>query len=204
MRPLQDSWRVRTHEPIMVRRAPLLTLAFAAVLTAVLTACSPSAPRSGRVSGGPSYALQFGHVGVGVSDLDASARWYRDAFGFVPVSDVYDITVDASPLGRVAGALFGPEQKRLRILQLQSPQGVSLELFEFVDPVAHRPAERPRTGLLHLALVAPDFDAALFRLEQMGAHRIVLNDANPSRRTAFFSDPDGNVVEIASHDWGGG
>ena len=170
-------------------------------LVSAVTACAGQAPVAPPPSA--SSSLRFGHVALAVRDLSASIHWYADAFGFVAVAPPADLAVDDSPLGRVATALFGRELKRVRIAQLKTPDGIGIELFEFTDPRLPWSSYSSTGGILHFAVVAPSFDSTLARLERLGAHAIVLNDANPTRRVVFISDPDGHIVEIASRSWDG-
>lgn len=180
---------------------PLLTLIIAMTM---LLACETMPTPTPKPVVKTDSILRFDHVAMAVRDLDTSRRWYRESLGFIPVSEVFDIEVDDSPLGRVATALFGPELKRLRIVQLKTPDGIGIELFEFVDPVPAWPSGLAHTGMLHFAVIAASYDATLSRLERAGAQRIIVNEANPARRTAFFRDPDGNIIQIMSHSSGDG
>jgi catechol 2,3-dioxygenase-like lactoylglutathione lyase family enzyme len=150
-----------------------------------------------------SVHTRFGHVALAVCDIDNSSKWYRRTLGVVEVSPVYDVVADSSPLGRVATALFGPNIRRLRILQLATPDGVGIELFQLVDPAPANREGAPANGIIHFAFITATFDATVARLNEAGATLIVANDADPKRRVAFFSDLDGNTIEIASSAWAG-
>jgi catechol 2,3-dioxygenase-like lactoylglutathione lyase family enzyme len=173
------------------------------LLLVVLAGCAagPTSMPASAAEPAQHGSLSFGHVALTVSNVEVSTRWYRDTLGFTLLQSVYDIHVDASPLGKVAAALFGQGLRRLKIAQLQAPGGMRIELFEFVEP---RPAigpPNPMMGLLHLAVVTERFDDTVRKLETSGARRIVTNYANPDRRVAFYADPDGNVLEIDASPW---
>jgi catechol 2,3-dioxygenase-like lactoylglutathione lyase family enzyme len=157
----------------------------------------PSASRDASVQ------TRFGHVALAVRDIDKSAEWYRRTLGAAAVSPIYDVVSDSSPLGRVATALFGANIRRLRILQLATSDGVGIELFQLVDPAPVNRVGGQATGIIHFALITATFDATVARLEEAGAKLIIANEADPKRRVAFFSDLDGNTIEIASSAWRG-
>lgn len=179
------------------------TLIWALFLAVALSACRTPSPTIYEPAAQSVPPVSFGHVALAVRNIESSALWYRDTLGFSQLGTVYNIDVGKSLLGSVAKALFGPDIKQLRISQLKTPDGIGIELFEFVDPAPVWTSNHPATGLLHFAVVASSFDDTLSRLERAGARRIIMNEANPSRRVAFFIDPDGNVIEIASSQWDG-
>lgn len=128
-------------------------------------------------------------------------RWYGQTLGFAQASQVYDIAVDNSPLGQVAAGLFGTERKPFRIVQLKARDGLSLELFEILDRSDEQQWKPPARGILHFAVVTASFEETITRLELSGSRRIVGNESNLNRRVAFYTDPDGNVIEIGSTSW---
>lgn len=134
------------------------------------------------------------HLGICVTDLDRSLRFYRDGLGF-----------------REAGALevSGPEAGRL--LELPGVQlravylerdGVRLELLAYAAPgPAGDASPRPmnQLGLTHLSLRVDHLDAAADALERAGgtvlAHTRIDNPALRSR-AIFVTDPDGTRIEL--------
>lgn len=168
-----------------------------------LSACSTIPDgRPPQASSVRTHPYQIGHVALSVKDVERSAQWYADVFGFVQLGPIYDIEPDGSPLGQVAAKLFRPVPVRLRVAQLATESGMAIELFELAgnDGAAHRNAY-PGTGILHFAIVVDAFDETLRKLERAGGRLIVKNLANPTRLVAFYHDPDENIIEISSRKW---
>src|SRR5947209_4184574 len=66
------------------------------------------------------------HIGLGVSDLGRSLRFYRDLLGFRPV---HELEVEGEP----AATLLGLPDVKLRAAYLER-DGVTLELLHFARP----------------------------------------------------------------------
>ncbi|MEF8704262.1 MAG: VOC family protein [Candidatus Accumulibacter sp. UW26] len=185
---------------LRTRRSLLISLAFA-----WLSACSTISDRQPlQASGVRTQPYQIGHVALSVKDVERSAQWYAEVFGFVQLGPVYDIQPDESPLGQVAARLFSPPPARLRVAQLATESGMAIELFELAgnDGAAKRGAY-PATGIIHFAIVVDAFDETLRKLDKAGGTLIVRNLANPTRSVAFYHDPDQNIIEISSRKWDG-
>ena len=147
----------------------------------------------------------FGHVGLATADVTKAARWYRSVLGFETLGQPTVIDTETSPLGEVARRLFGRDVRRLRIVQLRAGSGVGIELFEFLEPRAavRQPGDSRRVGFLHMALVAGDVDAVVKKVVDNGGSIVVVGRPDPRKRVVFCTDPDGNVIEIASAKWAG-
>ncbi len=138
--------------------------------------------------------MHFSHVGICVSDLDASLRFYRDALGFCEVSR---LDVAGSP----AETLLELAPLALRAVWLER-DGTRIELLCYAKP-GHRgdaaPAPMNRLGLTHLSLRVDDLDAVLVGLASAGvrvleATRIEVPEARS--KAVFVTDPDGTRVEL--------
>lgn len=134
------------------------------------------------------------HLGLCVSDLERSRRFYRDALGFREVSRLD--TADA-PMR----TLLQLPDAELSALFLER-DGLRLELLHFARtaaPTGPRPRPMNAPGFTHLAIRVDDLEASLAALRRAGA--TLLEDTrmeNPDyqARAAIALDPDGNRLEL--------
>ena len=131
------------------------------------------------------------HVGICVSDLERSLRFYCQGLGFT-AAERHDIG------NEFADTLEVPRDVVLAS-QFIRREGLSIELLHYESPGATgRPApSRNQLGLTHLSFIVPDLDAAAARLEECGGTVV------ESTRTKgdgiyllFVADPDGTRVEL--------
>jgi len=137
--------------------------------------------------------LRLTHLGICVSDLERSLRFYRDLLGFRPEHELH---VEGEP----SDTLLRLRDVRLDAVYLQR-DGVRIELLRFATPPA--PPPRPRAmnerGLTHLSFRVADVDATLAALRAAGER--VLDETIirvPDFRAAacFIVDPDGQLIEL--------
>lgn len=136
---------------------------------------------------------RFSHVGLCVSDLERSLRFYRDGLGFREVGRLHT-------RGERVDVLLGLARADVSARFLER-DGTRLELLR-VEPMgaparAPRPMNRP--GLTHLSLRVEDLDAALHRLESAGGHALEatrVDDPEHGVAAVFVLDPDGTRVEL--------
>ena len=137
--------------------------------------------------------LRFTHVGICVSDMDRSLRYYRDLLGF---RREHDLHVEGEP----SDTLLRLRDVKLDAVYLER-DGVRIELLRFASPPA--PASRTRPmhehGLTHLSFRVADLDATLAALRAAGER--VLDETIiriPAVRAAasFVVDPDGQLIEL--------
>jgi lactoylglutathione lyase len=132
----------------------------------------------------------FDHVGLSVSDLETSRRFYAEVFGFDIVEDDFKIP------GR-----------DVRGLVLSNARGVRLELFhrEGSEPpypaesVTPGPGESPRSqGWFQFALTVPDLPASYAAVVAAGAKEVMTPRTAPDgiNQVGFVCDPDGNLIEL--------
>jgi len=138
--------------------------------------------------------VTFSHIGICVSDLERSVRFYCEGLGFELVQS------------HTVGAEFGPLMEVDEVV-LQSRfvrrDGVSIELLHFDSPghsgeAVRRPMNQ--LGLTHLSLLVEDLDVVADVIESFGGAVV------RSTRTTFGSgdtldfvyctDPDGVRVEL--------
>lgn len=128
------------------------------------------------------------HVGLCVTDLDRSRRFYEELLGF-----------------EFWRELVPPEESSAKLLGLEPPLGSRicylrqeafvLELIHYSAP-AHRPAPARRAmddpGLTHLSLSC-DVTAVLARVADYGGEVLTDTDIDVA---IFIRDPDGQLVEL--------
>lgn len=143
-----------------------------------------SPPSAGTPIGSPTV----NHVGLCVSDLGRSRRFYEGALGFTYV-----------------GSLQPPDGVCSTLLRVDPPVGLTavyltrgsftLELLRFERPGNPPGRERPMTeqGLTHLSFTTPDLDATLSLVTELGGE--VLADTNVGV-AVMIRDPDGQLLEL--------
>jgi lactoylglutathione lyase len=136
----------------------------------------------------------FSHVGICVSDLQASLAFYRDLLGFQEVH-----RLDSS--GAITDRLLELEGVELTAVFLER-DGVRLELLRYAAP-AHtgdaRPGAMNRPGLTHLSLRVDDLDATLEVMRDKGVAILDHTRGGAPEHgvgVVFVSDPDGTRVEL--------
>jgi lactoylglutathione lyase len=129
------------------------------------------------------------HVGLCVTDLDRSRRFYEDVFGFTHRNDL-----------RV------PDAATSRLLQVPAPVGLTavylerdgfvLELLHFEregnDPRRARSFTEP--GLTHLSFSVGDVATTCATVAERGGE--VLADTDMGGRAIMVCDPDGQLLEL--------
>ena len=116
---------------------------------------------------------------LAVADLDRSARFYRQAFDWP---------------ARVEVPVY---------VELALPDGRGLGLYRR-EGFAHNTGRTPAvvsdggTTATEIYLHCADLDAAIARLDQMGAHRLSARAPRDwGDEAAYYADPDGNVLVLA-------
>ncbi|HEV3281222.1 MAG TPA: VOC family protein [Acidimicrobiales bacterium] len=148
-----------------------------------------------RLRPGGIVALTFSHLGICVSDLERSLRFYRDGLGFEPVA--------THRVGEEFGGLMELEGVRLES-QMMARDGVTIELLAFEHPRAVGDGRRRplnHLGLTHLSLRVDDIDAVARQIELLGgevvrATRTHLGAASSPLDFVYCTDPDGVRIEL--------
>jgi catechol 2,3-dioxygenase-like lactoylglutathione lyase family enzyme len=138
--------------------------------------------------------LRMTHVGICVSDLERSLRFYRDLLGFRYRSELQVQGAPTTTLLRLADV-------DLRAVYLER-DGTRIELLHYVVPGAVGTAEpRPLNarGLTHLSLRV---DSVAETLQTLRAAAVAVLDETlidfPDFGSAavFICDPDGTLIEL--------
>jgi len=134
------------------------------------------------------------HLGICVSDLERSLRFYRDALGCREVGRL-------EMGGAATDTLLGLEGSQLRAVYLER-DGWRIELLAFPQPGSVGPAEpRPmnQLGPTHLSFRVDDLDAACARIEAEGGGVLAATRMGAASAGAVMAhDPDGTRLELVA------
>ncbi|MFE7191531.1 VOC family protein [Kitasatospora sp. NPDC057541] len=158
------------------------------------------------VSSTPVNLTRAAHVGISVSDLDASIAFYTALTGRSPVAEG---TMHSVPFGRSQGLPVA----KLRYATINLDNSLGIDLIQFQEPVGERTggvANRP--GSMHLCLRVDDFDAVYRRMKEAGYdflgddYTFIAGEVTPEAalgtKVAYFNDPDGTNLEIIQPEGG--
>lgn len=139
----------------------------------------------------------FSHIGVCVTDLDRSIRFYTQVFGF---AQLYQLDFDNNEVA----ATMEQEGKFRSAMLIRDD--IRIELLQWVDVSMTGSGERkPMTelGFTHLSFRVEDVDGLTQAILDAGGHflestRTVLGDVEDptSGRFIYLTDPDGTRIEL--------
>lgn len=136
--------------------------------------------------------LSFSHVGICVSDLERSLRFYCEGIGFEP-TQLHDVGPEFGRLMEIDGV-----QVRSQFLRLEA---TLVELLFYVAPGFVGPAERRpvnQLGLTHLNFRVDDVDAVAAELARLGGTVLehTRTTFSPEMDFVYCTDPDGTRIEL--------
>lgn len=137
----------------------------------------------------------FSHLGICVSDLERSLRFYCEALGFSPA--------ESHVIGDEFGRLMELDGVELRS-QFVRRDGMAIELLHFSSPEpVGDPDRRPmnQLGLTHLSLRVDDIDTVAAAVESLGGTivggtRTTFDLAGTPLDFLYCTDPDGTRIEL--------
>lgn len=139
----------------------------------------------------------FSHIGIVVTDLDRSVRFYTDVFGF---AELYRLDFDND---EVAATM---EQKGAFRSAMLVRDDVRVELLQWVDVAMTGSGERkPMTelGFTHLSFRVDDVDGLTEAIVAAGGAvhehtRTILGESadGAAPRFIYLTDPDGTRIEL--------
>ena len=137
---------------------------------------------------------QTSHIGLCVSDLERSLRFYCDGLGFTKVLS-YDLDDTMLPGLERSLEVSSPVALTSQFIQLD---GLKIELLAYRSPPATGTPSTSRgtLGVTHLSFYADDVDASADRLVELGGTIIRSTRANLGVQIVFLADPDGVRVEL--------
>ena len=134
------------------------------------------------------------HIGICVSDLDRSLRFYCDGLGF-EAAERYELDSDQLP-----GLDLSLEVRADVVLTSQMIRrgDLRIELLAFHEPgVVGSPSQRRnQVGLTHLCFFVDNVDQAAERMLEHGAVVLDQTRANLGTDVVFLMDPDGVRIEL--------
>jgi glyoxylase I family protein len=143
-----------------------------------------------------SVISKVSHIGVCVSDLERSLRFYCDVLGFERSATMADVHVEGEP----SDSLLKLRGVDLHAVYIER-DGFRLELLHYASPAS--PARAPQRtmndlGFTHLSVQVPDVKAALEKLEALGIEidRGTVIEFSGLTVAAFVRDPDGLGIEL--------
>ena len=141
--------------------------------------------------------LGIDHTAIGISNTDASLKFYRDLLGFHKAGESENFGTEQEHLNQVFGA-------HLRITGMRADAGPGIEFLEYLTPRdgRPRPADIHANDIVHwqTTIATDDLDLLVKRLQ--GAHVSFVSSgviAMPKGKAGFskgalVSDPDGHSV----------
>jgi catechol 2,3-dioxygenase-like lactoylglutathione lyase family enzyme len=146
-------------------------------------------------------------VGLTISDMERSRRFYADVLSFEPVSDV-------EVAGEGYERLQGVPGLRMRVVRMRLGDE-AIELTEYLTPRGRSAPRDSRSNDLwfqHVAIVVADMGRAYDRLREHRVEHVSLApqrlpDWNPQAggiEAFYFKDPDGHPLEIIAFPKGKG
>lgn len=137
----------------------------------------------------------FSHLGITVSDVDRSLRFYCDALGFEE-AESYGIGADFAGLMELADVKLRSQYVR--------KEGTSIELLGFAEPQpvgdgARRPVNR--LGINHLSFRVDDIDETVAMITAHGGAevegtRTSIDLGGAILEFVYCTDPDGVRIEL--------
>ncbi len=134
------------------------------------------------------------HVGVCVSDLERSIRFYCDGLGF-ELSERFDLDSEQLPGLDRSLEIDGPVAVNSQMV-VNGP--MKIELLHYPGRAAQGTPSPSRglLGLTHLSFYVADVDTAATRLVEHGGTILDRTRADVGIPLVFVTDPDGTRVEL--------
>jgi catechol 2,3-dioxygenase-like lactoylglutathione lyase family enzyme len=145
------------------------------------------------------------YIALHVPDIEQAIRFYTEILGFQSLkNDILRYRRADNPDAPIFRIYYDDELNKVVIAFLSTRNGVSLELFQFIDPPMSEPASfnYQRGSVFHFAITHPNPEALVQRVVVEGGKRIgeavtlSPGTTNIDAKVAlYFQDPWGNTVE---------
>jgi catechol 2,3-dioxygenase-like lactoylglutathione lyase family enzyme len=138
-------------------------------------------------------------IGIGVSDVHAAFKWYRQHFGMdVPVFE------EAATAALMLPYTGGEPRDRHAILAMNMQGGGGMEIWQYTNRTPLSPNFQPLLGDLGINVAkmkTRNLDAAFDFLRKKGANILTQPAQRPDGQRHFFvKDPWGNPFEVVTTD----
>jgi catechol 2,3-dioxygenase-like lactoylglutathione lyase family enzyme len=142
----------------------------------------------------PDLAYRPSHLGICVSDLEKSMRFYCDGLGF-QAADRFELTSGVLP---DLGPALEVDGDFTVVSQMVVKGPLKVELLHYPARAAEgRPStSRGSLGLTHLSFSVDGLDEAAGRLVEHGGTLLASTRGNLGIAVVFVADPDGTRVEL--------
>ena len=143
-----------------------------------------------------SSSIDASHIGLCVSDLERSMRFYVDGLGFQPGTR-FDL--DDTLMPGLANALEVASPVKV-VSQFIQKDGMAIELLAYETPEAGGipSTTRGHVGFTHLSFYVDDVDASAQSLVALGGTVLPETRVSVGVEIVFLADPDGARVELMS------
>ena len=133
-------------------------------------------------------AVSMNHVGLCVTDLERSRRFYEQALGFRFERSIH-------PPDGVCSTLLGVDLPVGLTAVYLTNGGFVLELLQFERPGNPASRRRPMNepGLTHLSVSTPDLAATVALVPTLGGQVLGETDVGAA---VMIRDPDGQLLEL--------
>lgn len=141
--------------------------------------------------------LKLDHIGLRVSNIERSTRFYCEALGFESLSDVITIGQEFAKLSAVDGD--GDVKINLRFIRRD---GLVIELLHREIPAITKKPASDQFGLWHLSFDVDDIDTHLPAIRRLGGEVLEQTRtkfalaAGETMEIVYCTDPDGQYVEL--------
>ncbi|MEN2401760.1 VOC family protein [Flavobacterium sp. MC2016-06] len=147
------------------------------------------------------------HVGINVPDINQAVTFFSDVLGFIPVTQLGPIPLDASwkNLNHI-----NPDTGEVTIKMINAGTGASIEVFQYANNKGSK--QHPNSddiGASHIAFYTTDINDAVKYLKSKGVKILGEPFLTPSGDTAgeswvYFETPWGSKMELVSYPNGKG
>ena len=133
------------------------------------------------------------HTGIVVSSMETSLPFYRDLLGL----EVWWNQVEEGPM---VEAVTGVPGARIHTVKLKAPDGVSIELLQYLNTPKPVPALNAsnNVGCNHVALQVNDLDELHRKAVAQGIrfNSAPMTAAGGKAKVTYCRDPEGVVLEL--------